>query len=380
LYDVIVCGAGPAGSVAATVLARGGARVLLLDRARFPRDKLCGDTMNPGTVAILRRLELTAGFEGAALRVDGMIVTGERGVRVRAAYAHGTHGMAILRRDLDASLLHEAEAAGARVEQEVLVRGPLVDTSDGDARVRGVVLAGRDGTDLRVPAPLVIAADGRRSRLALALGLARHPRRPRRWAVGAYFEGVSGVTSFGEMHVRRDRYVGVAPVPSGLTNVCLVVSRREGLDDPSAVLRRAVADDAELRERFAGAHMVGAAVVLGPLAVDAAVPGAAGLLLAGDAAGFIDPMTGDGLRFAVRGGELAARVALSALGGRLARPHARLARLRRREFAVKWRFNRALRHLVTRGATVEVAGWIASAAPWVLRRTIAYAGDVPGRT
>ena len=67
MYDVIICGAGPAGSVAATVLARGGARVLLLDRARFPRDKLCGDTMNPGTVAILRRLGLTERFESAAL-------------------------------------------------------------------------------------------------------------------------------------------------------------------------------------------------------------------------------------------------------------------------------------------------------------------------
>jgi flavin-dependent dehydrogenase len=114
--------------------------------------------------------------------------------------------------------------------------------------------------------------------------------------------------------------------------------------------------------------------------VDAAVPGAPGLLLAGDAAGFIDPMTGDGLRFAVRGGELAAAVALSAFAGRLALPHARLARLRRREFAVKWRFNRALRALVDHGVTVELAGLVASAAPWILRRTIAYAGDVPGRT
>jgi menaquinone-9 beta-reductase len=380
MYDVIVCGAGPAGSVAATVLARGGARVLLLDRARFPRDKLCGDTMNPGTIAVLRRLGLTSGFESAAVPVDGMIVTGEGGVRVCAAYAAGARGMALLRRDLDAALVRDADAAGARVEEGVLVRGPLVDTDGGEARVRGVVLAGRDGNDLRVPAPLVIAADGRRSRLALALGLAQHPRRPRRWAVGAYFEGVTGLTSFGEMHVRRGQYVGVAPVPSGLTNVCLVVSRREGLDDPSAALRRAIDGDTELHERFSGARMVAAPVVLGPLAVDAAVPGAPGLLLAGDAAGFIDPMTGDGLRFAVRGGELAAAVALSAFAGRLALPHARLARLRRREFAIKWRFNRALRGLVDHGVTVELAGLVASAAPWILRRTIAYAGDVPGRT
>jgi flavin-dependent dehydrogenase len=381
VYDVIVCGAGPAGSVAATVLARGGARVLLLDRARFPRDKLCGDTLNPGTVAILRRLGLTGRFESMALPVDGMIVTGERGVRVRAAYGDGARGFAIPRRTLDAALVGEAAAAGARVEESVLVRGPLMSGGG----VRGVVMAGRDGRDVRIPAPLVIAADGRRSRVALPLGLARHPRRPRRWAIGAYFENIAGLTAFGEMHVRRDRYLGVARVPSGYANVCLVIapaaSRRAAgaIDDPAGLLRRAIDGDPSLRERFAGARMIAAPVVLGPLAVDAMAAGAPGLLLAGDAAGFIDPMTGDGLRFAVRGGELAAEVALAALRGAVAQPHVTLARLRRREFSAKWRFNRTLRGLVGRGMTVELAGLAALVAPWILRRTIAFAGDVPVR-
>ena len=375
---MIVCGAGPAGAVAATVLARGGARVLLLDRAVFPRDKLCGDTINPGTLAILRRLGMAA-FESSAVAVDGMTVTGERGVRVRGAYGGGVRGLAILRRDLDAALVRHAGDAGARFEEGVLVRGPLVDAAGGGRRVRGVIVAGRDGRDIRIPAPLVIAADGRRSRLALPLGLARHPRHPRRWAVGAYFADVAGLSSFGEMHVRRGRYLGVAPVPSGLANVCLVVSRENdaGFDDPAALLLAAIHGDAELRDRFATARMVAPPVVLGPLAVDVQVPGAPGLLLAGDAAGFIDPMTGDGLRFAVRGGELAGEVALAAMAGRLAHPHATLGRRRRKEFAAKWRFNRTLRQLVDRGVTVDLAGLVASSAPWILRRTIAFAGDVP---
>jgi flavin-dependent dehydrogenase len=376
LFDVIVCGAGPAGAVAATVLARGGARVLLLDRAAFPRDKLCGDTINPGTLAILRRLGMTA-FEPSAITVDGMTVTGERGVRVRCAYGGAARGLAIVRKDLDAALAGHAVDAGARFEERVLVRGPLVDDAGGERRVRGVIVAGRDGRDVRIPAPIVIAADGRRSRLAVALALARQPRRPRRWAVGAYFADVTGLTSFGEMHVRRGRYLGVAPLPSGLANVCLVVSRQDGLDDPAALLLAAIRGDAELRDRFTAARMIAPPAVLGPLAVDAAVPGAPGLLLAGDAAGFIDPMTGDGLRFAVRGGELAGDVALAAIAGRLSHPHARLGRLRRKEFAAKWRFNRTLRHLVDRGVTVELAGLVASSAPWILRRTIAFAGDVP---
>ena len=377
MFDVIISGAGPAGSVAATVLARGGARVLMVDRARFPRDKLCGDTINPGTAAIMRRLDLFRPIEATAMRVDGMIVTGEHGVTVRCEYGSDACGYALLRRDLDEALMREAVAAGARFEEKTIVRGPLMDDDRSGPRVRGVVLAGRDGRDLRVPSALAIAADGRRSRLALTLGLTRHPRRPRRWAIGTYFSGVGGVSSYGEMHIRRGRYVGIARVPSGLVNVCAVVPRAALFDDPLAVLYRQIARDPHLRERFRTAEIQAPPTVIGPLAVDATDAGMPGLLLAGDAAGFIDPMTGDGLRFAVRGGELAGHVALAAFGGRLARPHAYLRRLRRREFATKWQFNRAVRRIVDRGVAVELAGVAAFAAPWLLRRAALYAGDLP---
>src|SRR3954469_22619243 len=234
MFDVIVCGAGPAGAIAATVLARGGARVLLLDRARFPRPKLCGDTINPGALALLRRLDVSGTVESSALRLEGMIVTGERGARVRCAYGGDVRALSLVRSDLDAALVSSAVAAGARFEEAVLVRGPLLDTARGH-RVRGVVIAGRDGRDVRLPAPLVIAADGRRSRLAVPLGLARQPRRPRRWAIGAYFSDVSGMEPFGEMHVRHGRYLGVAPVPGALANVCLVREAGDGGDAASLV-------------------------------------------------------------------------------------------------------------------------------------------------
>src|SRR5215471_1542794 len=304
----------------------------MIERARFPRDKLCGDTINPGTAAILRRLGVFAPVESAATRVDGMILTGEHGVSVRCAYEPDAHGYALLRRDLDQALAQAAVTAGARLEEATQVRRPLVDQTGEGARVRGIVLAGRDGRDLRVPAAMVIAADGRRSRLAIPLGLTRHPRRPRRWAIGAYFENVADVSSFGEMHVRRGHYVGIARVPSGFVNVCAVVRRTTGLDEPTTVLLRHIRHDTRLRDRFQSAKLLAPPTVLGPLAVDATSAGVPGLLLAGDAAGFIDPMTGDGLRFAVRGGELAAEVALAAFGGRLESPHVRLSRLRQREF------------------------------------------------
>ena len=115
--------------------------------------------------------------------------------------------------------------------------------------------------------------------------------------------------------------------------------------------------------------MVGDVVSLGPLGVDCSGAGAPGLLLAGDAAGFVDPMTGDGLRFAFRGGELAALEALGALSsGRVERRHVHLAQARAAEFASKWRFNRTLRLLVASPGAVRAAGYAATLAPQVLRR------------
>ena len=116
-------------------------------------------------------------------------------------------------------------------------------------------------------------------------------------------------------------------------------------------------------------------MVLGPLAVDTQPSAIDGLLLAGDAAGFIDPMTGDGLRFAIRGGELAAAAALSALAHGWTGVHARLAAQRRREFGGKFRFNRTLRALVASPRSVAAAALGARLAPSVLRAIIARAGD-----
>src|ERR1700720_907669 len=124
--DVLIVGAGPAGSVAATVLARAGARVRMVDRATFPRDKLCGDTLNPGTLSLLGRLRLSAAVEHLGLRLDGMRGTGEGGVAVEGPYPNVLHGRSISRRELDCALLNEALAAGADFEAGVTVREALV--------------------------------------------------------------------------------------------------------------------------------------------------------------------------------------------------------------------------------------------------------------
>jgi flavin-dependent dehydrogenase len=379
VHDVLIVGAGPAGTTAALILARAGVRVRIVDRATFPRDKLCGDTVNPGTLAALRRLGVGAAVDDRGLRIDGMLVTGAIGVAVEGRYPRGLYGRSIVRRDLDWMLLQHAIAAGAEFEPGVAVRGAIVDGLDAARAVRGVVAGGRDAsTAHELRARVTIAADGRRSTVAFGLGLASHPLRPRRWAAGAYFDNVAGLSSLGEMHVRAGGYIGVAPVPGGLTNVCVVRPAAPGdraLHDPASMIREALARDPLLADRFAGARVVALPVVLGPLAVDVRDEPIDGLLLAGDAGGFVDPMTGDGLRFAVRGGELAAGAALDALAHGWAGVHVRLAAARQRDLAGKYRFNRALRALVASPRLVDAAAVGARLAPSVLRAVIARAGD-----
>jgi menaquinone-9 beta-reductase len=366
--DVLVVGAGPAGSVAALLLARAGVKVRLLERASFPRDKLCGDTLNPGAMALLEKWSLHRGVRAGGLQVSGMTVTGPGGAMVAADYKGGVTGAALTRRALDALLADAAVTAGAQLDTGVTVTEPLVDER---ARVVGVRTS--DRREPRRGARLVIAADGRASRLGAALGLVRFARRPRRWAFGAYYEGVAGMSTRGEMHIRCDGYIGVAPVPGGLTNICVVRESPRG--DQRRVVAETIAADELLRDRFARASVVSPVSVLGPLAVEASAAGTAGLLLAGDAGGFVDPMTGDGLRFALRGAELAAEAALRELETDVPQ-FTRLAADRRSEFAAKWRVNRLLRSLVATPRAVRAASMIACVWPAPVDYLVGIAGDV----
>ena len=370
--DVVVAGAGPAGALAATILSRAGLKVRLFDRSRFPRHKLCGDTLNPGALDVLRRHLDVQPLIDKSVPIDGMLLTGPGRVRVRGEYGDGIAGRSITRTVLDDWLVQQALATGVQFDDGVSIRQVAI----GDGRVAGVI------ADQRAhPAKMVIAADGRRSAIAISRGLARQPKHPRRWAIGGYFTGVTGMTRLGEMHVRRGHYIGVAPVPGGSTNACLVIPHYTGdapVGDPAIALKRALDADPQLRCRFANAQAVDAPVMLGPMAVDTLAAGEPGLLLAGDAAGFIDPMTGDGLRFAFLGAELAAAVINDVFNGRVPidRAHVELAKRRRSAFGSKWRFNRALRSLVASPFSVTAAAATARVLPPVFEGMIRYAGDV----
>jgi flavin-dependent dehydrogenase len=308
-------------------------------------------------------------------------VTSGTGVAVRATFGpdaagRALTGRALTRRDLDAALVARAIASGVEFQDGLRVRSALVEGASSTPRVHGVVLAHRSGHESRLRARLTIAADGRRSTLAFGLGLASQPRKPRRWAVGSYYAGVAGLGDVGEMHIRGRHYLGVAPMPDGQANVCLVSPARGGFDDPPALLDRVLKADPLLADRFAQAARVAPVTTLGPLAVDVRRCGVPGLLLAGDAAGFVDPMTGDGLRLAMRGAELAGDAALAWLDDPAVDAVALLSRARTSAFGRKLGVNRLLRRLVSSPRGVRLAAIGARLAPSALRRVIRYSGDV----
>jgi len=310
------------------------------------------------------------------MAITGMDITGPAGAHVSARYPSGIRGASLTRRDLDMVLLEAAMSSGASFDSGVIVRAPLITTDT--SRIIGVRVAA-SGEDHDLHARVVIAADGRHSRLAFGMGLAEYAPRPKRWAFGAYSAGVQGLTTHGEMHVRPDGYIGVAPLPGDVANVCVVrdlqnIFRAQRVNQES-VIDLAVRDDPVLRDRFVGARQISNVTSLGPLAVECRAAGYPGLLLAGDAAGFVDPMTGDGLRFALRGGELAAEAALRELATGAAACIS-LQAARAKEFGSKWRLNRGLRALAGSPRSVAFAARVSRRWQAPVRALVRLAGDV----
>ena len=350
--QVIIVGGGPAGSSAAFFLARAGVDVLVLDRALFPRDKVCAEYLSPECSRILHSMNALAAAEATgAAHLAGMRVRAPNGAVIHGEFAsnHGFNGfrdrgLAVRRTLLDSILLDRAAGAGARIEQGMRV----TDIGFKKKRATGVAVL-QDGTPRSLTADLVIGADGLRSVIARRLGLQRTSRWPRRIALVSHYVAVDGVGAFGEMFVEREGYFGLADVGNGVTNVALVVptSRAaEIAEGRTDFFEQWIAERPHLATRFSSAVRTEPVRATGPFASFSRRAWAPGAALVGDAADFFDPFTGEGIYAALHGGEILAGTMVEAIrSGSAQRVDASLASYelkRKSEFKGKWKVERLI--------------------------------------
>ncbi|HEX4632507.1 MAG TPA: NAD(P)/FAD-dependent oxidoreductase [Gemmatimonadales bacterium] len=345
--DAVVVGAGPAGSVTAMLLARQGARVLLVDRARFPRDKPCSEYLTPETTRVLERLGdgILSGVEAQApARLTGMKIIAPDGTEAVGRF-HSRESFALPRTVFDQVLVEAAVRAGAELREETAVDDMIWEAGAiGGVQTRETGSGKRDAWRARV----VVGADGLRSVIARRLGY-RRSGPPRRIAYSAHVADVAGVTDLGEMHIGTTGYVGMGPIGNGETTVALVVpvSRAHPELTHAAGFVRALEEFPKIRGRFQADRFTRPVLATGPFAQWSRASTADGALLVGDAADFFDPFTGQGIYSALTGAELAAQVLGEALRSSQPGPVPASAlepyrRGRRRAFAGKWVLERLI--------------------------------------
>jgi geranylgeranyl reductase family protein len=333
--DVLVVGAGPAGAGAAAALARAGVDVLLVESKEHPRPKACAEYASPRIVEELARLGVPDGaWRDDALALAGMrVIRGDDAVQVGYRDAEGPRtAWGLDRTRFDAALAAHAVASGARLLERTAfddlhwrggqegsgghVVGATIRTSEGRRGVR---------------CSWVIGADGARSRVAQRAGVESVPL-PRRLGLVAHYEGVAALRDHGEMHVAPRWYVGLAPLAGDRLNVGMALpldGDRRGAEE-----RFQAAIDAlpAVAERLRGGERLTPIRGASPIGHRVRRAAGRGWMLVGDAAGFIDPFTGEGIYRALRSGRAAADAIAAGLDEGAA---ARYLASRRRAFAAK---------------------------------------------
>ncbi|MFQ5614979.1 MAG: geranylgeranyl reductase family protein [Anaerolineales bacterium] len=310
--DVVVIGAGPGGSATAHFLAKAGVNALLLDRAEFPRDKTCGDGLTPRALAVLDDLGVLDALNKIGFRIDGLEFHAPRGQVITSPIPETdnmpNYQMIVPRKVLDHVILERTVASGARFRGGVHVTG--VEPSG-----RGVYVKGKhQGRSISFHGRVAVVATGANSRLLMRSGiLDKMP--PTALAARAYFEGVRGLSTRAQAHfggIPLPGYGWVFPLSDHTANVGVgywpfgFIRRKKHL--PTRRLFENFVKTPKIRPMLEGARQVGP--VKGyPIRVDfpTAITFGERTILVGEAAGLVNPLSGEGIDFALENGKIAAR-------------------------------------------------------------------------
>lgn len=318
-YDVLIAGAGPAGSALAIRLATAGVRVALIERSRFPRPKPCADYLGPEALRHLSALGVLEAADRAGRPVVGTTVIASRGARLsgRLSEASSDHppfrpsGLALSRTVLDALLASEAVRRGATLLEDTTV----VDLLRNGNTVTGCIVRGPGGGRDMLRARVTVGADGLRSIVARRAGY-HHQASLKRLAFVQCLHGIEGIEDRIELHVGSSGYVGVNRLGEDLANVALVVPAHlvgGGIPDPRRFFHDTLRGFPALPPRLRSVVEEGPFHTTGPFASRARQITGDGLALVGDAAEFFDPFTGEGVYTALAGAEMLAKAVLPAL-------------------------------------------------------------------
>jgi geranylgeranyl reductase family protein len=333
--DVIVVGAGPAGSATAYHLARAGHDVLLLEKAEFPREKVCGDGLTPRAVKALVAMGIDTSEDAGWLHNKGLRIIGG-GMRLEIPWpdlaTYPAYGLVRPRSDFDDLLARTAVKAGAVLRERTAVQAPVLDKA---GRIIGVTAKGESGP-VTYHAPLVVAADGNSTRLSLAMGIHKRDDRPMGVAVRTYYRSPrhaddwleswlelwdKGPESTGGKARLLPGYGWIFGVGDGTSNVGLGIlntSTAWGKVDYKDLLKRWLDQTPEewgYRDENRTQPVHGAAL---PMGFNRQPHYDRGMLLVGDSGGMVNPFNGEGIAYAMESGEIAAEV----IGQALARPTA----------------------------------------------------------
>ena len=328
--DVIVVGAGPSGSAAAYWMATAGLDVLLLEKASFPREKVCGDGLTPRGTRALIDMGIDVSEEAGWLHNKGLRVIGG-GMRLELDWpelaSFPDYGLVRPRADLDHLLVRQAVKAGARLHEQTSVTAPILDKH---GRVTGVqAKAGPDQAQSSYRAPIVLACDGVSGRFALALGLQRNDKRPMGVAVRRYYASPRTDDDYLESWLELwdgppgadgakllPGYGWIFGMGDGSVNVGLgVLNSSAGFQKTNyRTLLTSWLDNTPpewgLREQNALCPTQGAGL---PMGFNRTPHYRDGVLLVGDCGGSVNPFNGEGIPYAMESGKFAAEAVAQAL-------------------------------------------------------------------